>query len=66
VRAPRPRRRHIRQSIEAVKRSAPARMMDHRANRAQVIQSADVFVDRTGLIYSTDYNGGLYIIEFKG
>jgi hypothetical protein len=41
-------------------------MMDHRANRAQVIQSADVFVDRTGLIYSTDYNGGLYIIEFKG
>jgi hypothetical protein len=45
---------------------APARMMDHRPNRAQVIQSADVFVDRAGLIYSTDYNGGLYIIEFSG
>src|SRR5262249_27873238 len=31
---------------------APARMMDHRPNRAQVIQSADVFVDAGGLIYS--------------
>lgn len=45
---------------------APARMIDHRPNRAQVIQSADVFVDADGLIYSTDYNGGLYIIEFSG
>jgi hypothetical protein len=45
---------------------APARMMDHRPNRAQVIQSADVFVDAGGLIYSTDYNGGLYILEFNG
>jgi hypothetical protein len=45
---------------------APARMIDHRPNRAQVIQSADVFVDAGGLIYSTDYNGGLYILEFTG
>jgi hypothetical protein len=45
---------------------APARMMDHRPNRAQVIQSADVFVDDTGLIYCTDYNAGLYLIEFNG
>ena len=41
----------------------PARMLDHRPNRAQVIQSADVCVDAAGLIYSTDYNGGLYILE---
>jgi hypothetical protein len=41
----------------------PARMVDHRPNRAQVIQSADVCVDAAGLIYSTDYNGGLYILE---
>ena len=41
-------------------------MMDHRPNREQVIQSADVFVDAGGLIYSTDYNGGLYILEFNG
>jgi hypothetical protein len=45
---------------------APARMMDQRPNRAQVIQSADVFVDAAGLIYSTDYNAGLYILEFGG
>jgi hypothetical protein len=45
---------------------APERMMDHRPNRAQVIQSADVFVDQAGLVYATDYNGGLYILEFCG
>jgi hypothetical protein len=45
---------------------APVRMMDVRPNRAQVIQSADVFVDAAGLIYSTDYNAGLYIMEFNG
>jgi hypothetical protein len=46
--------------------SAPARLMDHRPNRARVIQSADVFVDQAGIIYSTDYNGGLYILEYGG
>jgi hypothetical protein len=45
---------------------APARMMDHRPNRARVIQSADVFVDNAGLIYCTDYNAGLTIMEFDG
>ena len=28
-----------------------------------MIQSADVFVEVAGLIYCTDYNGGLYIVE---
>jgi hypothetical protein len=45
---------------------APARMADHRPNRARVIQSADVFVDAAGLIYSTDYNAGLLILEYQG
>jgi hypothetical protein len=45
---------------------APARLMDHRPNRTRVIQSADVFVDAAGLIYSTDYNAGLFILEFNG
>jgi len=45
---------------------APARMMDKRPNRARVIQSADVFVDAAGIVYATDYNGGLSIIEFDG
>jgi len=40
-------------------------MIDPRPNRARVIQSADVFVDRNGLIYSTDYNAGLFILEYN-
>ncbi|WP_042876931.1 LVIVD repeat-containing protein [Cupriavidus necator] len=45
---------------------APATLVDSRPNRPQVIQSADVFVDSNGMIYSTDYNGGLYVMEFLG
>ena len=41
-------------------------LADTRPNRARVIQSADIFVDATGLIYATDYNAGLYILEFDG
>ena len=52
--------------IGALVPPAPARMMDQRPNRAQVIQSADVFVDSAGLIYCTDYNAGLYVMEFDG
>jgi hypothetical protein len=44
---------------------APARMVDHRPGRPQVIQSCDVFVDANGIVYSNDYNGGLYILEFS-
>ncbi|MGA8959666.1 MAG: hypothetical protein WB475_05595 [Pseudolabrys sp.] len=44
----------------------PSTLADTRPNRARVIQSADVFVDAKGLIYATDYNAGLYILEFKG
>jgi hypothetical protein len=44
----------------------PSRLVDHRPNRARVIQSADIFVDKAGLVYSTDYNGGLYILEYGG
>jgi hypothetical protein len=41
-------------------------MTDKRPGRPQVIQSADVFVDAEGLIYATDYNAGLEIIEYGG
>jgi hypothetical protein len=44
----------------------PERLVDPRPNRARVIQSCDVFVDKQGLVYSNDYNGGLYILEYKG
>lgn len=46
--------------------AAPERMMDKRPDRPRVIQSCDVFVDAQGIIYSTDYNGGLSIIEYLG
>jgi hypothetical protein len=46
--------------------AAPTRMIDRRPGRPNVIQSADVFVDAAGLIYATDYNAGLSIIEFEG
>lgn len=44
----------------------PAKLMDHRPNRKKVIQSCDVFVDKQGLVYSNDYNGGLFILEYEG
>ncbi|ANI28642.1 signal peptide protein [Yersinia entomophaga] len=46
--------------------AAPTKMMDKRPDRPQVVQSCDVFVDAQGIIYSTDYNGGLSIIEYLG
>jgi hypothetical protein len=45
---------------------APTRMADHRPNRTRVIQTADIFVDAAGLIYVTDYNAGLYVLEYGG
>jgi hypothetical protein len=45
---------------------APARMFDTRPDSAQVIQSCDIYVDREGLLYVTDYNAGLYILQYKG
>jgi hypothetical protein len=44
----------------------PAKLMDKRPNRTLVIQSCDVYVDKQGLVYANDYNGGLTIMEFNG
>jgi hypothetical protein len=52
--------------VGALVPAAPARMIDRRPGRPQVIQSADVFVDAEGLLYVTDYNAGLSIVEFGG
>jgi hypothetical protein len=40
--------------------------MDHRPNRPTIIQSCDIWVSKEGLIYSSDYNGGLFILEYTG
>jgi hypothetical protein len=45
---------------------APTRMIDRRPNRPRVIQTCDVFVDAAGLVYTTDYNAGLHIMEYLG
>lgn len=45
---------------------APERMVDTRPGRPRVIQSFDVFVDSELRAYVTDYNAGLYILQFEG
>lgn len=45
---------------------APRRLVDKRPGRPRVIQTCDVFVDAQGLVYTTDYNAGLHIIEYLG
>lgn len=44
----------------------PRAMMDPRPGKKPIIQSCDIFVEKTGLIYVTDYNAGLYVMEFDG
>jgi hypothetical protein len=58
--------RYAPREVGALVPPAPARLADPRPGRQKVIQSADVFVDAAGIIYSTDYNGGLYVMEFRG
>ncbi len=44
----------------------PTQLADKRPNRNKVIQSCDVWVGPDGIVYSNDFNGGLYILEYKG
>ena len=44
---------------------APDRLYDTRPNRPRVIQSCDVFVDRDAVMYVTDYNAGLYTLQYE-
>ena len=39
-------------------------MFDTRPNRPRVIQTCDVFVDADGVMYVTDYNAGLYVLQY--
>ena len=45
---------------------APAKLMDPRPNVARAAKSADLFVTRDGLIYVSDWNAGLNVLEYKG
>ena len=44
----------------------PEQLVDPRPNRAKVIQSCDVYVTDQGLVYTTDFNAGMYILEYTG
>jgi hypothetical protein len=44
----------------------PTTLMDPRPNRPLVVQSADCFVAPDGLMYVTDPNAGLYVLQFEG
>ncbi|NQV99487.1 MAG: hypothetical protein HQ483_07300 [Rhodospirillales bacterium] len=44
----------------------PKQLMDKRPNRQNVIQSCDVWVSKEGLVYSNDFNSGLFILEYEG
>jgi hypothetical protein len=44
----------------------PETIVDQRPNPAKVIQSCDVFVDAAGIMYLTDTNAGLYILQYEG
>jgi len=44
----------------------PVALADKRPNRQKVIQSCDVWVSKDGLVYTNDFNGGLYILEYGG
>ena len=57
---------HAPREVGSLVPAAPERMIDRRPGRPRIIQSADVFVDARGLVYVTDYNAGLSIIEFDG
>jgi len=45
---------------------APEKIVDPRPNRPRVIQSNDVYVAPDGLMYMTDVNAGLTILQYKG
>jgi hypothetical protein len=51
--------------VAAMVPPAPARLVDPRPKRPRVLHSADVFVDKNGLVYCTDFNAGLYIMEYQ-
>ncbi len=44
----------------------PTRLVDPRPNRPLVVHSGDVFAAADGRVYMTDFNVGLYILEYEG
>jgi len=40
--------------------------MDSRPEIVRQLHSADLYVQPDGLVYMTDFNGGLYIMQWNG
>lgn len=51
------------QEVAALVPPRPTKMMNFRPDIAQVIDTTDVYVDKNGIIYITDMNAGLYVLE---
>lgn len=45
---------------------APAKLIDPRPNIALAAKTADIYVTREGLIYASDWNAGLHVLEYEG
>lgn len=44
----------------------PARLIDPRPGVTKAAKSADLFVTTEGLIYVSDWNGGMHVLEYQG
>jgi hypothetical protein len=44
----------------------PARWMEPRRGRTKVIHTGDLYADADGLLYVSDYDAGLYIVQWEG
>jgi hypothetical protein len=44
----------------------PAKMIDPRPSVTLAAKTADIYVTRDGLIYASDWNAGLHVLEYQG
>ncbi len=44
----------------------PAQWLDPRANMKRVLHSSDLYVTKDGLVFVTDYNAGMHILQWNG
>ena len=44
----------------------PAKLIDPRPNVALAAKTADVYVQPDGLMYVTDWNAGLHVLQYEG
>ena len=51
------------EEVAALVPAAPTKMMDFRPDKPRVVDTTDIFVDKEGLVFVTDSNAGLYILE---